>query len=139
MAQEVNKQSAKLKRTAFVTGDGANRPRGFLDYPEVDNDTWSWGNIGAVATGVAGGFDPASPADALIDLVFSLKAEYRANATFVMSRLTQSEVRKLKDADGNYLWQPSLGPDRTPALLGFPLAECEDLPDIAPNSLSIAF
>ncbi len=56
-----------------------------------------------------------------------------------MNRATQSAVRKFKDADGNYLWQPAASPDVASTLMGFPLVESEDMPDIAADSLSIAF
>jgi HK97 family phage major capsid protein len=56
-----------------------------------------------------------------------------------MSRKTQAKIRKLKDDAGNYVWQPAATADGKASLLGFPLAESEDMPDVAANSLSIAF
>src|SRR5690606_32997424 len=99
----------------------------------------SWGNIGTIATGVSGAFPETDPADKLIDLVYSVKGEYRANGHFVMNRATQSVVRKMKDADGSYLWQPSAKPGEAASLMGFPVAESEDMPDIAADSHAIAF
>lgn len=139
LAEEVRIAFAEQEGTAFVNGDGINRPKGFLAYPTVANASWSWGNIGTIATGVAGGFPASAPGDKLIDLIYAVKAGYRANAHFVMNRSTQSQVRKLKDGDGAYLWQPSSEPGQAATLLGFPIAEAEDMPDIAANSLSIAF
>jgi HK97 family phage major capsid protein len=75
----------------------------------------------------------------LIDLEYALKAGYRQNASFVMNRKTQAVLRKLKDDSGNYLWQPAATADGRATLLGFPLVEAEDMPDIAANALSIAF
>lgn len=57
-----------------------------------------------MATGVAGGLPTTHAADKLIDLIYSVQAPYRDNARFVMNRLTQSAIRKLKDGQGNYLW-----------------------------------
>ncbi|PPC84963.1 MAG: phage major capsid protein [Hyphomicrobium sp.] len=139
LAEEVRIAFAEQEGTAFVTGDGVNKPKGFITYPTVANASWSWGNLGFIATGVAGGFAATHPGDKLLDLVYAAKAAYRANGTFVMNRSTQSAVRKLKDGQGNYLWQPSNGPGEQPTLLGYPVAECEDMPNIATDSLSIAF
>lgn len=139
IAEEIRQAFAAQEGSAFVHGDGVNAPRGFLSYPVVDEDDWSWGKLGYVATGADGDFAAADPADVLIDLVFSLKAGYRRNARFVMNRLTQSAIRKLKDGDGHYLWQPSVAEGLQPTLLGYPITECEDMPDMAPGSLSLAF
>ncbi len=75
------------------------------------------------------------PVDALIDLVYALKAGYRQNGTFVMNRKTQAAVRKLKDGDGQYLWQPPAQAGGRASLLTYPVVEAEDMPDIAANCL----
>jgi HK97 family phage major capsid protein len=139
LAEEIQSVFAEQEGKAFVTGDGVNKPTGFLSYTTVDQSTWSWGNIGTISTGVAGAFPASDPSDKLIDLIYSVKAGYRGNAHFVLNRATQSEIRKMKDADGNYLWQPAQAPGQAPTLLGYPVAESEDMPDIASDSLSIAF
>lgn len=139
LAEEVRAAFAEQEGQAFVSGDGVNKPRGFLNYTTVDQGSWSWGNLGTLSTGVAGGFPASDAGDLLIDLVYSVKAGYRANGHFVMNRATQSEVRKMKDADGNYLWQPAASPGDAPSLLGFPVAEAEDMPDIAADALALAF
>src|SRR5690606_7989653 len=125
--------------SAFVSGGGVTAPKGFLSYTAVPEGDWTWGNLGTFATGVEGDFDPDDAADVLIDLVFSLKAGYRRNARFVMNRLTQSAIRKLKDGQGNYLWQPTLASGFESTLLGYPITECDEMPDMAPGSLSLAF
>ena len=124
---------------AFVTGDGINKPKGFLSYTTVANASWTWGNLGLLASGAAGAFPATDPGDKLIDLVYSVKSGYRANGHFVMNRSTQSVIRKFKDADGSYLWQPSTQAGAPSTLHGYPIAESEDMPDIAANSLSLAF
>ncbi len=139
LAGEVRVAFAEQEGKAFVTGDGVNKPTGFLTYPTVANASWTWGNIGFVASGAAGAFPAADPGDRLIDLVYAVKAGYRANASFVMNRATQSVLRKMKDGDGNYLWQPATKPGDAPTLLGYQVAESEDMPNIAPGSLSLAF
>ncbi|MEZ5923907.1 MAG: phage major capsid protein [Hyphomicrobiaceae bacterium] len=139
IADEVRNAFAEQEGNAFILGNGVNKPKGFLDYPKVADGSWSWGNIGYQVTGVSGGFAASGASDALIDLVYSLKAGHRANAHWVMSRSTQSAVRKLKDTEGNYLWQPSAGPGAAPSLMSFPIAEAEDMPDIAADAFAIAF
>ena len=139
LAEEVRLAFAEQEGTAFVTGDGVNKPKGFLTYPTVLNSAWAWGNLGHIATGTAGAFPAVSPGDKILDLIYAAKAPYRANAHFVMNRSTQSAIRKMKDGQGNYLWQPSNAPGEWPSLMGYPVVESEDMPDIAANSLSVAF
>jgi HK97 family phage major capsid protein len=139
IAEEVRVAFAEQEGAAFVAGDGVNKPRGFLDYPQVAEASWSWGNLGFVATGVAGAFPAANPTDKLIDLAYAVRSGYRANAHFVMNRATEAAIRKFKDADGNYIWQPAGRPGEAPTLLGHPVAEAEDMPDIAADATAIAF
>lgn len=139
IAQEVQTAFAEQEGAAFVDGDGTNKPRGFLDYPKVDNGSWSWGNMGFLATGVAGDFPASNPSDKLIDLVYALRSPYRANAHWVMNRSTQGEIRKIKDGDGNYIWQPASQPGGNAALMGFPIAEAEDMPNTDSGAYAIAF
>ena len=139
IADEVNLVFAQQEGTAFVNGDGVNKPKGYLAYTKVDNATWSHGNVGFIKTGVAGAFPASNPSDKLIDLAYAVNAGYRANGHFVMNRTTQSAVRKLKDGQGAYLWQPSGQPGVPSTLMGFPVVEAEDMPDIATDSYAIAF
>ena len=139
IAEEVNAAFAAQETNAFVVGNGTNKPTGFLNETKVANASWEWDKLGYVATGEAGAWPDDDQSDVLIDLVYSLKAGYRQNATWLMNRKTQGAVRKFKDADGNYLWHPATTPDGRASLMGFPLVEIEDMPDIATNSFSVAF
>jgi HK97 family phage major capsid protein len=139
IADEVHATFAEQEGAAFVTGDGVAQPKGFLSYPTVAQSAWAWGSLGTINTGVAGAFPTVNPADKLVDLVYSVKAGYRANATVVMNRATQSIVRKMKDSTGSYLWAPAGKPGEAPTVLGFSVAESETMPDVAANSLSVAF
>ncbi len=127
---------ARSEATAFITGDGANKPTGILDHPAVENGSWNWGYLGYVLSGASGDFNGA---DALVDLVYALGAEYRANATFVMNSKTAGAVRKLKDADGRFLWSDGLAAGEPARLLGYPVLIAEDMPDIAEGADAIAF
>lgn len=139
IADEVNAAFAAQETTAFVTGDGTNKPRGFLSGTKVAESSWSWGNLGYLATGTSGALPASNASDVLIDLVYALKAGYRQNASWVLNRKTQGALRKLKDADGNYLWQPAAAADGRASFMGFPLVEAEDMPNIGADSFSIAF
>lgn len=139
LAAEVEDAFAAQETAAFVTGDGVNKPKGFLSYPIVADASAVWGEIGYVASGGAGAFAPSNPSDRLIDLVYAPKAQYRPNGRFVMNRKTVSAVRKFKDADGNYIWQPAQRAGETASLLGYRVTEIETMPDIAANSAAIAF
>lgn len=139
IASEVELTFAVQEGAAFVNGDGSNRPKGFLAYETVANGSWVWGKLGHVATGVSAAFPEDDPSDVLVDLIYALKAGYRQNGNFVMNRKTQAAIRKFKDTGGAYLWQPPAQAGGRASLMTFPLVEAEDMPDIAANSLSIAF
>ena len=138
IASEVDIVFAEQEGTAFTSGNGTNRPKGFLAYTNVANSGWSWGNIGYLATGVSAGFAASGPGDVLIDAAYALKAGHRQNAHYVMNRTTQAAIRKFKDSQGNYLWQPPSAVGQPATLMGFPVAEAEDMPDVAANSFAIA-
>ncbi len=139
IAAEVDTVFAEQEGAAFVNGDGENKPKGFLDYDKVAESSWEWTKLGFVLSGADGEFPEDNPADPLVDLVYALKAGYRQNGTFVMNRRTQGEIRKLKDESGQYLWAPPAQAGAPATLMGFPVVEAEDMPDIAEDSFSIAF
>ena len=121
-----------------MSGDGVNKPKGFLASPTVANASWSWGSLGYLATGGAT-FPATNPSDILVELVYALRAGYRQNAAFVMNRKTQGLVRRFKDTNGAYLWQPPASAGAPATLMGFPVVEAEDMPDVAANALAVAF
>ena len=139
LADEVQIVFAEQEGAAFVNGDGTNKPTGFLNYTAVADASWSWGNLGYIASGADGAFASSNPADALINLAYAPKQGYRANGRWVMNRKTESTVRRFKDTTGNYIWQPGVAAGQPATLFGYPVTEVEDMPDIASNSYSIAF
>jgi len=139
LAAECEDAFASQETTAFVSGDGTNKPKGFLAYTNVAEASHAWGQIGYIATGAAGAFAADDAVDSLIDLIYAPKAQYRAAARFVMNRRTAASIRKFKDADGNYVWAPATQPGAASTLLGYPVTEIETMPDVAANSYSIAF
>lgn len=139
IAGEVDIVFAEQEGDAFIRGDGINKPKGFLSYAAVADSAWSWGNLGYIATGAAGAWKSTGPADTLVDLIYALKAGHRQNGTFMLNRKVQADIRKFKDADGNYMWRPPASAGQAATLMGFPVAEAEEMPDVAAGSLSIAF
>ncbi|MFL5238104.1 MAG: phage major capsid protein [Rhizomicrobium sp.] len=139
LANEVQIVFAEQEGAAFINGNGTTQPKGFLSYTNVAEGSWAWGSIGYVASGAAGAFAASNPSDALLDLAYTPKQAYRANATWVMNRKVEAAIRKFKDTTGNYIWQPGLAAGQPATLFGFPVAVAEDMPDIAANSYSIAF
>lgn len=141
LASEIAMEFARAEGAAFVNGTGTNQPKGFLTYTttnEVDSIR-AFGTIQYVAAGAAGGFVASNPQDKLVDLVQSLKAPYRQGAAWVMNAATLAVIRKFKTSDGAFMWQPALAADQPATLLGYPVIEAADMPDIAANSLSIGF
>lgn len=139
LAGKIADKFARAEAAAFVNGDGVDKPKGFLTYATADNGSEVWGELGHIKSGADGAFDAANPADAIIDLVYALGADYRANASFVMNSKTAGEVRKLKDADGRFLWADSLADGQPPRLMGYPVLTAEDMPDIDTWAPAIAF
>jgi HK97 family phage major capsid protein len=139
IAEEVRDAFAQQEGTAFVSGNGTNKPKGFMDYTKVANGSWTWGSIGSISTGVNGAFASSGPGDKLIDLIYTVKGAYRPGGTFVFSRGVQAVIRKMKDGEGNYLWQPSVRAGEPSMLLGYPVVESEDMPALATDSYSVAF
>jgi len=139
LAGEVDIAFAEQETAAFVAGDGDKKPTGFLAVPNVAESAWAWGKIGYVASGVSGDFPADLPADLLVDTVYALKAGYRQNAHFVMNRRTEAAIRKLKDADGNYIWTPPASAGARATVMNFPVVDVEEMPDIGPGETAIAF
>ncbi len=141
LAGEIATEFARAEGSAFVKGNGTNQPLGFLSSPNAATADGArpMGTLQAIGTGVAGGFAATNPQDRLVDLVHSLRQPYRQGAVFVMNSSTAAVIRKMKTADGAFIWQPGLAAGQPSTLLGYPVVECEDMPDIAANSLSVAF
>ncbi len=140
LADEIAMEFARAEGAAFVNGSGTNQPKGFLTAPNAAaaDATRAFGTLQFLASGHATGFDSA-PELKLIDLVHALKSGHRQGASWVMNAKTLAVVRKLKAADGSFLWQPGLMDGQPNRLLGYPVVEAEDMPDIAAGALPIAF
>lgn len=135
LAGRIADKFARAEAAAFINGDGVDKPKGFLTHNDVDDAIWTWGTLGHVPTGVNGDVT----AESIIDLVYALGAEYRANATFVMNSKTAGLVRKLKDNDGRFLWTDGLAAGQPAVLMGYPVLIAEDMPDATNGANAIAF
>ncbi|MCM2472145.1 phage major capsid protein [Rhizobium sp. CG5] len=139
LADEVQTTFAEMEGAAYVAGDGVKKPRGILSYPTIANTSWSWGKLGFTVSGGAAGFASTAPADALMDLHFSLKQGMRNGASWLMSNASMGTVRKMKDGDGNYLWAPPSDKADVATILGKPVYTDDNMPAIGAGTFPIAF
>ncbi len=135
LAEKIGEKFARTEASAFVAGDGVNKPRGILSYVAGT----AFEQIEQVVSGAAADISAANTADGLINLVMSLKAPYKVGAAFLMERATVKAVRKLKDTQGQYFWQPALTAGNPDMIMGFPVYEADDMETIGANALPIAF
>ncbi|WP_029004770.1 phage major capsid protein [Azorhizobium doebereinerae] len=110
---------------AFVKGDGVLEPVGLLTDPAV--------------TALLNGHATNLATDALISLMYALPAAYRNRGTWLLNGTTLATIRKLKDGQGNYLWQPAFQAGQPETILGRPVVEAVDMPDVAANATPILF
>ena len=139
LAGKIATRFIRAEAAAFINGDGVDKPKGILLPAKVANASWTWGNLGYVPTGAAADFAAANASDCIVNLVYALTADYRANGTFVMNSKTAGAVRKMKDADGRFMWGDSLQAGEPARLMGYPVLILEDMPDVAANAYPIAF
>lgn len=139
LADEVQTEFAVQESAAFISGNGTTAPKGILSYTIAADASKTATQLGYIASGADGAFAASNPSDALLDLIYAPKQAYRANGRFLMNRSVVGALRKFKDSEGNYLWQPNNEPGEPARLMGYPVTEAEDMPDIASDSHSIAF
>lgn len=127
---EFSEQFAVTEGAAFVAGDGAGKPEGLLQSTDVV-ETVS-GSAGSIA-------DATGQANGLIDLYHGLKTGYALQGTWLLNRATLGEVRRLKDGQSNYIWQPGLANGIPNTILGQPYVEVPDMPDVAAGAYPLIF
>ncbi|OYX61602.1 MAG: phage capsid protein [Novosphingobium sp. 32-60-15] len=140
LANEIGTEFARAEGAAFINGTGTNQPMGFLSVTAsaAGDAARAFGALQFIGSGNATGLG-ATPETKLIDLVCQLKAPLRQGAVWVMNSTTLAAVRKLKSADGAFLWQAGLMEGQPDRLLGYAVIEAEDMPDVAANQFPIAF
>ena len=123
-AQEFGRRIGTKEEEAFINGNGSSKPTGILTSAEV---------------GVTAASDKTITADELIDLFYSLKGVYRRNAVWVLNDTTVKAIRKLKDNNGQYIWQPALKDGDHDTLLGRPILTTGAMPEIAADAKPVIF
>ncbi|MBE8219818.1 MAG: phage major capsid protein, partial [Alphaproteobacteria bacterium] len=131
---------AETEGRAFILGSGLTQPGGIAyhatstTYSATSNSLYSRksGVNGKLPTGTAG-------ADYLMEFAFGLEAPYSGNASWLMNKAAQSELRKIKDNDGRYLWTPGLEQGTSATLLGYPIYEESHMPNFGLNAKPICF
>lgn len=131
LSEKVSEKFARDEATAFVSGDGVMKPKGILSYAAGT----AYGEVEQVNSGSAAALTP----DGLINLSYALKGDYKKNASWLMKRATVKSVRKFKDTQNRYLWEPGLNGKTQDSILGFPIYEANDMQDEAANALAVAF
>ncbi|WP_417701935.1 phage major capsid protein [Pseudophaeobacter sp.] len=137
LAGEVDTEFAEQEGAAFVAGNGSNKPSGFLSFATGGVNAGK-NPLGAVEVLPAAGMSAVTE-DELLDMIYDIPSSYSAGARFVMNRKSIGKIRKLRDADGRQLWQPSTQAGEPSMLLAYPLTELPDMPDMATGALSIGF
>lgn len=137
LGNEVQTEFAEQEGAAFVAGNGVNKPFGFLSFAE-GGIAANRNPLGAIKVSTSTGLTSVTE-DELLDLIYALPGAYTGGARFVMNRTTIGKVRKLRDADGRQLWQPATIAGEPSTLLGYPITEMPDMPDLAANATGIAF
>ena len=141
MANELSEEFSAQEGIAFLSGDGVNKPIGFLQYlpggvaAAGQPLAHPGGELGVTNSASAGEITP----DGLVDLKYSLGIPYRQNAVWLMNSTTAARVAKLKDADNNYIWREGLLANEPATLLGRPVEIDEAMPSVAADSYPIAF
>lgn len=138
---EVNTEFAKQEAAAFVSGDGTNKPKGFLNYTataEAALDAALRHPLGPIAE-VNSGAAAALTLDGIIDLIYDLPEDRSDGAQVFGNRKTWATIRKFKDGDGNYIWQPPVTAGQPATVFGAPAVELSGMPDIAANAIALAY
>jgi HK97 family phage major capsid protein len=145
LSEESAQQFAITEGQAVISGSGSNQPTGMTHTAPVTTADFASPLRAAAAYQFVPCVTTQSPAvaeitmDPLITLLYSVNATYRANGNWVMNSLTAASIRKLKDMNGQYLWQPSSIVGQPDRLLGYPVAIWEDMDDVGTNKLPVAF
>lgn len=133
LAEKVGAKMSRKEATAFVSGNGIKKPRGFLTYPA--GTAGARGTIAQYNTGHA----TLLTSDAIVGLPFRLKSAYMARGSWMMNRLSVLQVMLLKDGNDQYLWRPGLGEGQPSTLSSFAVRMADDMPTLGAGSLSVAF
>lgn len=135
----ITREFADLEGAAFISGGGVNSPRGIQSYTVVANGSYAWGSVGYIPTGVSAAITDSSNNgyDALLDMITALHRRYLPNARFLMNRTSETTIRKVKDGNENYMWQPSVSIDKPATLFGYPVEIDDNAPAAGSNTYPV--
>lgn len=141
---DVAEAFAKAEAVAFMSGTAvAKQPVGLLTAPTAATPdsagTRPFGTFEHIATGVANGLPATTPADKLLDLIYATKSHYRQNGKFMLNTATLAEIRKFKDLQNNYIWQPSMQAGQPATIFGYGFVTNEYMPSIGANAFPVLF
>lgn len=141
LGRKIADKMVRVENAAFITGNGIGKPQGFCSYTTAAtaDSSRSWGVLEHIATGVSGDFPASNPADKFFDIEAAMKPAYLGNASWATRRTVIQKIRKIKDGNGQYLWQPGLVLGKPSAIIGYPVVMLEDMPALGADSLSLAF
>lgn len=126
IATEFGRRMGRTEEEAFFTGNGTTRPTGIL-------------NAGGAEDGATAAKSAAITFDELIDLYYSLRSPYRAKAVFITHDSTVKALRKIKDSNGQYIWQPAVTAGAPDTILGRPVYTSEFMPKMAASKKAVLF
>jgi HK97 family phage major capsid protein len=137
LTSEVAREFAEKEGAAFLSGNGTNKPKGILAHTlSTDTDaSRTFGQIQKVNSGTDGDFD----GDDLLGIVYQLKKAYRNGAQWMFAGTTLHKIRTMKGTDGHYMWVPGLQAGEASSLLGYAVAENEDMPVVATDANAVMF
>lgn len=137
LTSEIETEFSRQEGIAFLSGDGVNKPYGVLSHVAgaANAGRHPWGPIATVTSGAAAGFT----SDGVVNAVYALPAMYEPNAKFFLNRSSLGAVRKLKDGQGNYIWQPTFVAGQPSTLVGRPVIDVPDMPNVAAGAIAMLF
>ena len=134
---EIEYEFARQEGIAFLSGDGVNKPVGLLTYVTGGTNalTHPFGAITSTPSGAVGGYTT----DAIVSLIYSLPAMFQQNAKFYANRLSMAALMKLKNGQGNYIWQPAFQAGQPSTLMGAPIVDMPDMPAVASLNAALLY
>ncbi|MCE2950688.1 MAG: phage major capsid protein [Alphaproteobacteria bacterium] len=136
LSQKIARRMAQLENAAFIAGDGQQKPKGFLSYASTLKADLAADTFEHVKTGVDGAFTDENGADVLMRTMEALDPQYAKEAVWVMSASAHGAIRRLKDQNGQFLWNPALSQGAPETLLGYPVVIVEGMPELVSGTAS---
>ena len=136
LADEVSIEFAEQEGSAFISGNGVEKPHGIANYTMIADASYAWGKVGFVTSGHA---TLINNADKLMDVALALKPAYLSGASWLMNRATMGKIRQLKNGDGDYIWRPGLEMGAPNSLFGYPVDTDDNLDAIGAGKYPVFF